>query len=204
MPGRFVRLILAGHSPCRLLEPHRRRRPAAGDQLAVPAQDGGRGDQQPEAPRLGEESGERGDEGAIGPRRPRAWRASLEHGELGGAGPGSRCPCSCRIGCTGRSSPGAWRTSGRSAAAPPADHAWHLARANEQVTGSEHSFGHLHPAAALVAPGERIMSCAASVDLEIAVDGRDSSDAAVYAECRAWRQRTSPAPSPACCPYMEN
>jgi len=30
----------------------------------------------------------------------------------------------CRIECATRSSPGAWRTSGRSAAAPSADHAW--------------------------------------------------------------------------------
>jgi hypothetical protein len=41
----------------------------------------------------------------------------------GGAGRGSRSPCWCRIGCAAPSRPGAWRTSGRSASAPPADHA---------------------------------------------------------------------------------
>jgi hypothetical protein len=60
----------------------RLRGPAAGDQLAVPALDGGRGDEQTVASAGGEQSGERGDEGAVGPRRPRAWRASLENGEL--------------------------------------------------------------------------------------------------------------------------
>ena len=56
--------------------------PAAGDELAVPAQDGGRGDEQPEASADGEQSGEGGDQGAVGPAHPRARRASLEHGEL--------------------------------------------------------------------------------------------------------------------------
>ena len=39
-----------------------------------------------------------------------------------GAGSGSRSPWWRRIGCAARSSPGAWRTSGRSALTPPADH----------------------------------------------------------------------------------
>jgi hypothetical protein len=57
--------------------------PAAGDQLAVPAQDGGRGDdEQPEASSGREQSGEGGDQGAIGPAHLGARRASLEHGEL--------------------------------------------------------------------------------------------------------------------------
>jgi hypothetical protein len=55
---------------------------AAGDELAVPAQDGGRGDEQPEASADREQSGEGGDQGAVGPRYSRAWRAPLEHGEL--------------------------------------------------------------------------------------------------------------------------
>ena len=59
-----------------------RRRPAAGDELSVPAQDRGRRDEQPEASAEGEQSGEGGDQGAIGPGHPRPWRASLEHGEL--------------------------------------------------------------------------------------------------------------------------
>ena len=56
--------------------------PAAGDQLAVPAQDGGRSDEQPEASANGQQSGERGDQGAIGPAHSWPWRAALEHGEL--------------------------------------------------------------------------------------------------------------------------
>ena len=56
--------------------------PAAGDQLAVPAQDGGRGDEQAEASASGEESGEGADQGSVGPAHPGARRASLEHGEL--------------------------------------------------------------------------------------------------------------------------
>jgi hypothetical protein len=48
----------------------------------VPAQDGGRGDEQPEASAGREQSGEGGDQGAIGPAHPRARRAPLEHGEL--------------------------------------------------------------------------------------------------------------------------
>src|SRR6185312_14870508 len=56
--------------------------PAAGDQLAVPAQDGGRRDDQSEASADGQQSGERGDQGAIGPAHWWPWRAALEHGEL--------------------------------------------------------------------------------------------------------------------------
>ena len=56
--------------------------PAAGDELAVPAQDGGRRDEQPEASAGREQSGEGGDQGAVGPAHPRPWRAPLEHGEL--------------------------------------------------------------------------------------------------------------------------
>ncbi len=58
--------------------------PAAGDQLAVPAQDGGRGDdEQPEASAGREQSGEGGDQGAIGPAYSWTRRASsLEHGEV--------------------------------------------------------------------------------------------------------------------------
>jgi hypothetical protein len=56
--------------------------PAAGDQLAVPAQDGGRCDEQPEGSAGRKQSGEGGDQGAVGPGYSRAWRAPLEHGEL--------------------------------------------------------------------------------------------------------------------------
>jgi hypothetical protein len=48
----------------------------------VPAQDGGRGDEQPESSADREQSGEGGDQGAVGPAHPRAWRVSLEYGEL--------------------------------------------------------------------------------------------------------------------------
>jgi hypothetical protein len=56
--------------------------PAAGDQLAVPAQDGGRCDQLPEASADREQSDEGGDQGAVGPGHPRARRAPSKHGEL--------------------------------------------------------------------------------------------------------------------------
>jgi hypothetical protein len=56
--------------------------PAAGDELAVPAQDGGRRDQQGEASADREQSGEGGDQGAVGPGHSRAWRASSKYGEL--------------------------------------------------------------------------------------------------------------------------
>ena len=98
--------------------------PAAGDQLAVPAQDGGRGDEQPEAAADGEQSGEGGDQGAVGPASSAGAACVVGARRVGGAGRGSRCPWWCRIGCAARSSPGAWRTSGRSVAAPSADHAW--------------------------------------------------------------------------------
>jgi hypothetical protein len=48
----------------------------------VPAQNRGRGDEQPEATANGQQSGERGDQGAIGPGHPRARCAPSEHGEL--------------------------------------------------------------------------------------------------------------------------
>jgi hypothetical protein len=50
--------------------------------LAVPAEDGGRGDEQAEASADREQSGEGGEQGAVRPAHRRAWRASLEHGEL--------------------------------------------------------------------------------------------------------------------------
>ena len=48
----------------------------------LPAQDGGRGDEQPEASACREQSGECGDQGTIGPGHPWAWCAPSEHGEL--------------------------------------------------------------------------------------------------------------------------
>jgi hypothetical protein len=48
----------------------------------VPAQDGGRGDEQSEASVDREQSGEGAERGAVGPAHPRARRASLKHGEL--------------------------------------------------------------------------------------------------------------------------
>src|SRR3954452_11934007 len=54
--------------------------PAVGDELAVPAQDGGGGDEQSEASADREQSGEGADQGAVGPAHLRARCASLEHG----------------------------------------------------------------------------------------------------------------------------
>jgi hypothetical protein len=56
--------------------------PAAGAELAVPAQDGGWRDEQPEASAGWEQAGEGGDQGAVGPAHPGARCAPLEHGEL--------------------------------------------------------------------------------------------------------------------------
>ena len=116
--------------------------PAAGDQLAVPAQDGGRGDEQPEASADREQSGEGGDQGAVGPAHPRAWRASLEHGELvaqdqdldllGGVGSGAQHDPAQELG--------------EHLVDQPQRHQrimpGHLPRTNGQVTGCAHSFGH--------------------------------------------------------------
>jgi len=78
------------------LSPH----PAVSDQLAVPAQDGGRRDQEPESSVDREQSDEGGDQGAVGPGHWRAWRTPLNYGELvaqhedldvlGGVGPGAQ------------------------------------------------------------------------------------------------------------------
>jgi hypothetical protein len=48
----------------------------------VPAQDGGWGDEEPEASADREQSGEGGGEGPVGPRYSRTRGASLEYGEL--------------------------------------------------------------------------------------------------------------------------
>jgi len=68
-------------------------------------------------------------------------------GRLGGVGPGSRCPCWCRLesGARSRHGPrsfqGAWRTSGWSAAAPSGDHAGLSSVAKQQVRGRDPSLG---------------------------------------------------------------
>jgi hypothetical protein len=62
--------------PCRLGGP------APGDELAVPAQDRGRRDDQVHAAPGWEETGESGDQGAVGPARPRTRDASAKDGEL--------------------------------------------------------------------------------------------------------------------------
>ena len=59
-----------------------------------------------------------------------------------GAGRGSRSPWRCRSGRAAPSSSAASRTSGRSASAPPADHAGLARAAKRQVNGCEHRFGH--------------------------------------------------------------
>jgi hypothetical protein len=51
---------------------------------------------------------------------------------------GSRCPWWCRIGCAARDPARSWCTSGRSVAAPSADHA----PRNGQARGCARSFGH--------------------------------------------------------------
>ena len=118
--------------------------PAAGDQLAVPAQDGGRGDEQPEASAGREQSGEGGDQGAVGPGHPRARRASLEHGELvaqdqdldllGGVGSGAQHDPAQELG------EHLVDQSQRHQRIMPGC----LPRTNGQVRGCVRSFGHPH------------------------------------------------------------
>ena len=57
------------------------------------------------------------------PRTSAAVGCAVAAPRADGAGRGSRCPWWCRSGCAAPSSPAASRTSGRSASAPPADHA---------------------------------------------------------------------------------
>ena len=75
-------------------------------------------------------------------RESSRWACVVGARRVGGAGPGCRSPCWCRTWRAGRSSSGAWRMSGRSVAAPSADHAGQLSRTNGQVTGCARSFGH--------------------------------------------------------------
>ena len=107
--------------------------PAASDELAVPAQDRGRGEP---AGRAG------GVWGAVGSaRRSARGRSSSSVGvgcvvgaqRAGDAGPGSRFPCWSQIELAARSSPGASRTPGRSAAVPRTDHAGRPSPAKQQV-----------------------------------------------------------------------
>ena len=84
----------------------------------------------------------------------------------GGAGPGSRSPCWCRIGHGARSQPGGWRSSGRSAAAPPTDHGGTSSPAKQQVSGREPSFG--HPQATTNPHAERLQQQACAVLMGIA------------------------------------
>jgi hypothetical protein len=56
--------------------------PAVGDELAVPAQDGGGGDQQAQAAACWQQPGEGGDESSVDPLQPWPWGASLQHSEL--------------------------------------------------------------------------------------------------------------------------
>jgi hypothetical protein len=83
-------------------------------------------------------------------RRSRHGRSSSSAGvacvvaarPAGDAGLGSRSPRWCRIGCAAPSSPGAWRTTGRSASSPRADHAGAPSATIRQVNGCEQSIGH--------------------------------------------------------------
>jgi hypothetical protein len=60
----------------------------------------------------------------------------------GGAGPGCRSRWWRRIAPGGRSSTGAWRTSGGPAAAPSADHAWSPAADEGKLAGCARVLGH--------------------------------------------------------------
>ena len=62
--------------------PGRLGRPAAGEELSVPAQDRARCDEQPELAADGEQSAESGDHGSVGPAHKRPWRPPSQHGEL--------------------------------------------------------------------------------------------------------------------------
>jgi len=54
----------------------------ASDEVLVPAQDGGRGDQQSAAPASGEQAGEGGDHATVAPPDLWSWCASLQDGQL--------------------------------------------------------------------------------------------------------------------------
>jgi hypothetical protein len=117
--------------------------------LAVPAQDGVRGDEQPEASAGREQSGEGGEQSAVGPAHPRARRASSEHGELvaqdqdldllAGVGSGVQHDPAQELGehLVDQSQRHQRIMPGR------------LPRTNGQVTGCVHSFGHPQPVKAM-------------------------------------------------------
>ena len=117
--------------------------PAAGDELAVPAQDRRWGDQQAAA-------------ACSGSSRARAAITARSVQRIRGRGV-RRCSTAswwrrtrisislaCRSGRAAPSSSGAWRTSDRSASAPPADHAGTRPATNRQVNRCAQRFGHPH------------------------------------------------------------
>ena len=55
---------------------------SGGEELAVPAQEGGGREDQPESATSGEQPSEGGDHGSVGPGHPRSWGSPLQHGEL--------------------------------------------------------------------------------------------------------------------------
>jgi hypothetical protein len=57
-------------------------RPAVGDELAVPAQDRGRGNQQAQAASRREQTRESGDDSSVVPAHPRPCGAALQHRKL--------------------------------------------------------------------------------------------------------------------------
>jgi len=56
--------------------------PVTGEELPVPAQDGGGRDDQPESATGRQQLCEHGDHGSVSPGHPRPWGASLQHGDL--------------------------------------------------------------------------------------------------------------------------
>jgi hypothetical protein len=56
--------------------------PSAGDQVAMPAQQGPRGDQQTQPPLFGQQPCQRGGQGAFGPRCRRGFRGTRQHRQL--------------------------------------------------------------------------------------------------------------------------
>ena len=118
--------------------------PAAGDELAVPAQDRGRGDEQPEAAADGQQPGEGGDQGAVGPGHQRARRASLEHGEL--VAQDQDLDLLGGVGSSAQHDPA--QELGEHLVDQPQRHErimpGHMPLTNEQVTGCARNFGHPH------------------------------------------------------------
>jgi hypothetical protein len=119
--------------------------PASCDERSVPAQNRGRVTSIPRRGRTGSSRLRGNCRKARSVQLIRGGVRRLQHCQLVAQDAGSRSPWWCRIWCAAPSRPVAWRTSDRSVAGSPADHAGLPPVTKRQVNGCEHSFGHPHP-----------------------------------------------------------